>query len=137
MATLLSGDSLYTQEKSVRGFLNTLFGNYQSNDELKYLKLKTTFLQSKLCLTHFIQLNDPPSCQVLKRLFECGAGAILEHNAHGADLLLPVKMSNNTSEEKYLFIIILIQVKNYSISGQAYTEAATTRLHLQSLYLGI
>ncbi|CAG8586134.1 8124_t:CDS:1, partial [Paraglomus brasilianum] len=135
---MLSGDSLYTQEKSVRDFLNTLFGNYQTlkqrDNRLKSLKLKTMFLQSKLCLTHFVQLNDPPSCQVLKCLFERGAGAILGRNARGGDLLLPVKMSNNTSEEKYSFI--LIQVKNYSTSGQAYTEAATTRLSPSSVFEG-
>ena len=39
---------------------------------------------------------------------------------------------NNTSEEKYSFI--LIQLKNYSISGQAYTEAATTRLSPSSVF---
>lgn len=132
---MLSGDTLYTQEKSVRDFLNTLFGNYQTlkqrDNRLKSLKLKTTFLQSKLCLTHFVQLNDPPSCQVLKRLFERGAGAILGRNARGGDLLLPVKM-NNTSEEQFSFI--LIQVKNYSTSGQAYTEAATTRLTPSSVF---
>ena len=41
---------------------------------------------------------------------------------------------SNTSEEQYSFI--LIQGKNYSTSGQVYTEAATTRLSPSSVFEG-
>ncbi|CAG8540031.1 11302_t:CDS:2 [Ambispora gerdemannii] len=49
-----------------------------------------------LCFTHFICLKDTPNVETLKRLYDCGAAGIKKRNHPGCDLLLSVKLSNDS-----------------------------------------
>lgn len=71
--------------------------------------LNQHFVDATIAFTHFIPITYTPETSSLKEYFQRWRGVILKRNNPGADIMIPVKLSE---VDQYSYI--LIQVKNYT-----------------------
>ncbi|EEY62365.1 uncharacterized protein PITG_14792 [Phytophthora infestans T30-4] len=82
----------------------------------------------KICFSHFVDLPEQPTTEMLWKMLDRRAAGILPRNQKGADLVIPIFRKDLEPS------LILVQVKNIAGADSGFLESALSRLEPRNVF---